>query len=76
MSEKYKIMPPWKFNELSMVRGFNKINGKTYQEHIIIILGHLMTSEDQKRISEATSTDEALTNLSNTLIYSFYEYKK
>ena len=33
------IMPEDLFNQLCLVRSFNKANGATYQEHILIVAG-------------------------------------
>ncbi len=48
------------FNSLCNVRGFNDINGQTYNEHIIIILGNLLDEETKESILKSETSAEAL----------------
>ena len=39
------IMTPELFAKLSFVRGFNNMNGETYQSHILLILNSYLSIE-------------------------------
>ena len=54
------IMTTELFNSLCNVRGFNDINGQTYNEHIIIILGNLLDEETKESILKSETSAEAL----------------
>ena len=41
------LMSPDLYETLTMVNGFTNLNGKTYQEHIIKILGKQLTPKSQ-----------------------------
>ena len=43
------LMPPSMFENLKSVSGFTNLNGKTYTEHICIILKEKLT--EQQRVS-------------------------
>ena len=44
------IMHPNLFVQLSFVRGFNGMNGDTYQDHIVLVLGEILTDSQKKTI--------------------------
>lgn len=54
------LMIPDMHVQLSMVRGFNKMNGDTYQDYIIKNLGSKLTQESITRIRETRMAEEAL----------------
>ena len=54
-------MAPQLFYSLSNVYGFNNLNGKTYKEHITIILKDHLTDEDNEKIMNSATDEEALT---------------
>lgn len=54
------LMIPDMHVQLSMVRGFNKMNGDTYQDYIIKNLGSKLTQEAIIRIRETRLAEEAL----------------
>ena len=41
----YYIMLPELYYSLTNVRGFSDLNGKTYKEHIVVILENVLTDE-------------------------------
>ena len=54
------LMEPALYTQLSCVSNFNVLNGKRYQDYIIIQLGKHMTVEQQTSIVNATTANEAL----------------
>ena len=59
------IMDENMFTNLSCVRGFTKLNGKTYLEHIVIIFK--LEGTDKEKILNSKSIEEAKTILKNDL---------
>lgn len=53
-------MNPELFYSLCSVRGFNEMNGSTYQEHITIILDKYLSDEIKKKILSSETVEEAL----------------
>ena len=60
MTEKY-IMHPNLFNDLSSVNGFNSLNGKTYNEHVVLILG--LTGNLRQQILECKEYEDIINKL-------------
>lgn len=58
--QSYYIMHPNLHAQLSFVRGFNKMNGDRYQDHIIMIFSDLLNESDKKRILESNQDEKAL----------------
>jgi hypothetical protein len=54
------LMSPEDFMSLSCVRGFNHLNGSTYQKHIAIIMEARLTSEQSIEIMGAETPEAAL----------------
>ncbi len=54
------IMTQALFNQLCQVSAFNATNGKTYQEHVLIIAGDRIPKELHKSIRDAESGNAAL----------------
>ena len=54
------IMTPNLYYSLNNVRGFTEMNGKRYQEHIIIILGEFLDEETKNKIRKTITDEEAL----------------
>ena len=54
------IMSNDMFNDLSHVRGFNDCNGKNYQEHITIIMEHLLKDTEIQSVLNCNTPNEAL----------------
>jgi hypothetical protein len=59
------IMDENMFTNLSCVRGFTNLNGKTYLEHIVIIFK--LEGTDKEKILNSKSIEEAKTILKNDL---------
>ena len=57
------IMSPELYYSLTNVKGFTNLNGKTYQEQIIVTLGNLLTDELKTSILNTKSNEDALTLL-------------
>ena len=53
-------MSPELYSSLCFVNGFKNMNGNTYQEHIILILGKLLSEEIKNEILNCESIDGAL----------------
>tara|TARA_Y100000590_G_scaffold98485_3_gene112071 strand:+ start:11854 stop:12060 length:207 start_codon:yes stop_codon:yes gene_type:complete len=53
-------MLPELYYSLTNVRGFSDLNGKTYKEHIVVILENVLTDELKNAILNAKSDQEAL----------------
>ena len=53
-------MTPDLYYSLGNVRGFTEMNGKTYQEHIIIILGEFLNEETKNKIRKTKTDEDAL----------------
>ena len=62
------IMTQALFNQLCQVSAFNDMNGKTYQEHIIVVAGDRIPKELHKTILNAADGDEALNILTTNKI--------
>jgi hypothetical protein len=58
-------MHPNLFVQLSFVRGFNGMNGDTYQDHIVLVLGEILTDSQKKTILATRTPDDALVALEN-----------
>ena len=54
------IMTPNLYYSLNNVRGFTEMNGKSYKEHIIIILGEFLNEETKNKIRKTITDEEAL----------------
>ena len=54
------IMIPDLYYSLRNVRGFTEMNGNSYQEHIIIILGEFLNDETKNKIRKTITDEEAL----------------
>ncbi len=54
------IMTPDLYYSLINVRGFTEMNGKSYKEHIIIILGEFLNDEIKNKIRKTIKDEEAL----------------
>ena len=54
------LMSPDLYFSLCQVRGFTNLNGSTYQAHIILTLGNLLSEETKKKIGNTENIDEAL----------------
>lgn len=54
------IMSENLFTQLCCISGFNKMNGPTYQEHIIIIAGKRIPESLHHVIQHSTSGEKAL----------------
>jgi hypothetical protein len=57
------IMSPELYYSLTNVKGFTNLNGKTYQEQIIVTLGNFLTDELKTSILNTKSDEDALTLL-------------
>lgn len=53
-------MTPNLYYSLNNVRGFTEMNGKSYKEHIIIILGEFLDEETKNKIRNTITDEEAL----------------
>ena len=53
-------MTPNLYYSLNNVRGFTEMNGKSYKEHIIIILGECLDEETKNKIRKTITDEEAL----------------
>lgn len=58
--QSHYIMHPNLHAQLSFVRGFNKMNGDRYQDHIIMILSELLNESDKERILRTNQDEKAL----------------
>ena len=56
-------MNPELFYSLCNVRGFNEMNGETYQEHITIILDKYLTEDVKEKILASETVEEALSEI-------------
>ena len=56
----YYLMSPELYNSLSNVSGFTTLNGKTYQEHIVLILGKYLSKKIKKKILNSNNIEQAL----------------
>ena len=74
VTENY-LMSPELFNNLSYVQGFNNLNGKTYQDHIVIILGEILSDEYKEEILKATTPSQALAILDTAGIKYTHSYE-
>lgn len=68
------IMHPNLFVQLSFVRGFNGMNGDTYQDHILIVLEELLNEEQKKTIRTTRTPDDALKALTDMGIHYTHEF--
>ena len=59
------LMHPNLFVQLSFVRGFNGMNGDTYQGHIVFILDKILTDVQKHAIMTTRTPDDALVALDN-----------
>jgi hypothetical protein len=58
------LMSPDMHTQLSYVNGFNKLNGATYQDYIVINTKHILDDTGKNRIINSLTTEEALAVLS------------
>ena len=56
------------FNQLCYVRGFNNLNGNTYQEHILVIAGDRIPENLHDNIKNAKTSLDALNILDDNKI--------
>ena len=63
------------FKQLSNVRGFNNLNGNTYQEHITIIFDKILTNSQKTIILRESTGGEALNMLDIFGIKYTHEYE-
>ena len=68
------IMTQALFNQLCQVASFAEMNGRTYQEHILIIAGERIPSDLHKDIRKAESGDDALNILTQNNIPWSHQY--
>jgi len=68
------IMTQALFNQLCHVSAFNAMNGKTYQEHVLIIAGNRIPKELHESIRNAESGDAALNILTTNKIIWTHTY--
>lgn len=68
------IMPQTLFNQLCEVASFTVMNGKTYQEHILIIAGERIPSDLHEDIRKAESGETALALLTKNDIPWSHQY--
>ena len=54
------LMHPNLFAQLSFVRGFNEMNGETYQSHILMVLEDRLTADDKLIIMVTRTPEDAL----------------
>tara|TARA_B100000424_G_C22783156_1_gene420954 strand:+ start:574 stop:777 length:204 start_codon:yes stop_codon:yes gene_type:complete len=54
-------MHPDLFKDLSCVSGFNNFNGKTYNEHVVLVLG--LTENLRRQILECKDYEEIINKL-------------
>lgn len=57
------LMAPELFESLSFVQGFNRLNGKTYQQHITMALS--ISSDLREQIHQETDYDKLMELLKN-----------
>lgn len=69
------LMTPELFQQLSNVRGFNNLNGVTYQDHIIIIFSDSLTSSQKDEVKKCENELDALDYLKNQLIDLTHNYE-
>ena len=69
-------MSPELYYSLCNVQGFMRMNGKTYQEHIILILGKFLSEEIKTKISNCNSIDEALKLINIPFTHNYEEYEE
>ncbi len=62
------------FSQLCQVSAFNTMNGKTYQEHILIIAGERIPNKLHDSIRQAESGDAALEILTQNSILWTHTY--
>ena len=62
------LMKPDLYNQLITVRGFTGINGKTYMEHITIILAKYLNNIQKLHILDCKNTNDALNLLKKNSI--------
>jgi hypothetical protein len=68
------IMTQTLFDQLCHVSSFNKMNGTTYQEHIVIIAGKRIPSALHDAVRQAKSGDIALEILTKNNIPWSHKY--
>jgi len=69
------LMSQGQFNNLSTVRGFNDLNGNSYQEHICIILDEYLNNDQCTKIKNFQHIENALNFLATIVSYT-HDYKK
>jgi len=70
------IMSEHLFSQLCQIQSFNHLNGKTYQQHILIIAGERIPSQLHPSILEAPSPHAALEILTKHNIPYSHTYKE
>lgn len=73
MTPKY-IMHPDLFKDLSYVNGFNNLNGKTYNEHVVLVLG--LTEKLRQQILECKEYDDIINTLTENSYKITHEYQE
>jgi len=68
------IMAKNAFQNLSFIRGFNNMNGNSYQEHITIIFEDRLTQEQKDEILSENDSDKALCMLKSYGINYTHDY--
>ena len=63
------LMSPNIFHDLTQVRGFTEMNGKTYAKHICIIFDSQLTEDQKEKIKSKVTTQAALDYLRTLVKY-------
>ena len=63
------LMSPTLFEGLRNVSGFTSMNGKTYPEHICIILNDQLTQDQKNSIKSKTTEEDVLAYLKTIINY-------
>jgi len=53
-------MPPGLFAQLTNISGFCNTNGKTYQEHIVLIFAEDLSTNQKKAVTNTSTEKDAL----------------
>ncbi len=69
------IMNPSLFTQLSSVRGFNDMNGKTYKQHILMVFEDSLSHEEKDKIMATETDEESLEVLKSYGINFTHEFK-
>lgn len=74
MDRPHYIMHPNLYNELYYVRGFIDHNGKTYGEHVTIILKNILRDEQIKEFMKLDNPNDVLKKLGEYKINITHDY--